>query len=190
LLTDAGYREGRRPYLNGRVLSRAGGRRHRAKYKIHERADRVAGKGWQDCRDQPLVGALRAVRSISDDFFVERAQDRPPLEIIREPDRERRAAWLVTGGTTGVGAAVVEMMRIQGKVHQTARSVPDSAAMRRYIARPESPTAAGARRSKGSLDASAGIRQSLSMLLGGDVWLTLRRAAASPSLTMRNGEKR
>ncbi len=39
----------------------------------------------------------------------------------------RRA--LVTGGTKGVGAAVVEMLRIQGaKVITTARSVPDSAA--------------------------------------------------------------
>src|SRR5258705_2901781 len=99
--------------------------------KLHERADRGHRQGWQDCRDQPPCRQLSGQSGRSPILLYSGGrQDRlfgdHPVSLDLELEGRRA---LVTGGTRGVGAAVVEMLRTQGaKVITTARSVPDSAA--------------------------------------------------------------
>src|SRR5882724_9184838 len=103
--------------------------RNLKKIHLHERAVRVGRERRQDCRHQQADGRFSRQPS-RPSFFLQarRRQDRiagdHPVSFDLEL-QDRRA--LVTGGTKGVGAAVVNVLRGVGvQVNATARSVPEA----------------------------------------------------------------
>src|SRR5882672_4942030 len=98
---------------------------------VHLRALRPGAEGWSDHRQDPLDRQLPGQPGQLAVRLPPRARkDRPPGDHAMTFDLElanRRA--LVTGGTKGVGAAVVEALQDAGaQVVATARSAPSQPA--------------------------------------------------------------